>query len=102
MVRAIERGLRLNSLEKAFFRLYLYLRPAGADPCRKGQGGSNLFGLYDPDGVLRFMGSDKEACLAYAELFDLPSTACCLMTLPESEGDSARARQKSLLGVRSN
>ena len=38
-----------------------------------------MYGLYDKEGILRFVDSDKEACIAYAELFDLGSTNYCLM-----------------------
>ena len=40
-----------------------------------------MFGLYDKEGILRFVDSDKEACLAYAELFELGSTNYCLIDL---------------------
>ncbi len=40
-----------------------------------------MYGLYDKEGILRFVDSDKEACLAYAELFDLGATNYCLMDL---------------------
>ena len=40
-----------------------------------------MYGLYDKEGILRFVDSDKEACIAYAELFDLGSTNYCLMNL---------------------
>ena len=40
-----------------------------------------MYGLYDKEGILRFVDSDKEACLAYAELFELGSTNYCLMDL---------------------
>ena len=40
-----------------------------------------MFGLYDKEGILRFVDSDKDACIAYAELFDLGSTSYCLMDL---------------------
>ncbi len=43
-----------------------------------------MYGLYDRDGILRFVNSDKEACLDYAELFELNSTHYCLMNLRES------------------
>ena len=49
----------------------------------KRSGGRLLYGLYDTDGILRFVGGDREACVAYAELFDLPSIQCCLVDLPE-------------------
>ncbi len=40
-----------------------------------------MYGLYDRDGVLRFVNSDKEACLDYAKLFELNSEHYCLMNL---------------------
>ena len=40
-----------------------------------------MYGLYDKEGILRFVNSDKAACLAYAELFELGSTNYCLMNL---------------------
>ena len=40
-----------------------------------------MYGLYDKEGILRFVDSDKEACIAYAELFELGSTSYCLMDL---------------------
>ena len=40
-----------------------------------------MFGLYDKEGILRFVDTDKDACLAYAELFNLGSTNYCLMDL---------------------
>ena len=43
-----------------------------------------MYGLYDRDGVLRFVNSDREACLDYAELFELNSANCCLMNLLDS------------------
>ena len=47
-------------------------------------GGKSLYGLYDTDGVLRFICADKEACLAYAELFELPQPEYSLMALAEN------------------
>tara|TARA_Y100001968_G_scaffold165363_1_gene151359 strand:- start:4271 stop:4453 length:183 start_codon:yes stop_codon:yes gene_type:complete len=41
--------------------------------------------LYDIDGVLRYVGNDRDACLAYAELFNLPSSTYSLMALPDNE-----------------
>ena len=41
-----------------------------------------MYGLYDKEGILRFVDSDKDACIAYAELFELSSTNYCLMDLP--------------------
>ena len=40
-----------------------------------------MYGLYDKDGVLRFTNSDKEACLDYAQLFEMNSANFCLMNL---------------------
>jgi len=40
-----------------------------------------MYGLYDKEGILRFVDSDKDVCLAYAELFDLGSTNYCLIDL---------------------
>ena len=40
-----------------------------------------MYGLYDKEGILRFIDSDKDACIAYAELFELGSTNYCLMDL---------------------
>jgi len=38
-----------------------------------------MYGLYDKEGILRFVDSDKDACIAYAELFELGSTNYCLV-----------------------
>ena len=43
-----------------------------------------MYGLYDEEGILRFVNSDKKACLDYAELFELNSACFCLMNLMES------------------
>ena len=40
-----------------------------------------MYGLYDKEGILRFVDSDKDACIAYAELFELGTTNYCLMNL---------------------
>ena len=40
-----------------------------------------MYGLYDKEGIWRFVDSDKDACIAYAELFELGSTNYCLMDL---------------------
>ena len=42
-----------------------------------------MYGLYDKEGILRFVNSDKDACIAYAELFELGSANYCLMNLTE-------------------
>ena len=43
-----------------------------------------MFCLYDRDGILRFVNSDREACLEYAELFDFKPTHFNLMSLIDS------------------
>tara|TARA_B100000073_G_scaffold302794_1_gene270454 strand:- start:78 stop:263 length:186 start_codon:yes stop_codon:yes gene_type:complete len=40
-----------------------------------------MYGLYDKEGILRFVDSDKDVCIAYAELFELSSKNYCLMEL---------------------
>ena len=42
-----------------------------------------MFGLYDTDGILRFISGDREACMGYAELFELNLAGCSVMALPE-------------------
>ena len=44
-----------------------------------------MYGLYDKEGILRFVDSDKDACIAYAELFELGSTNYCLMDLANDQ-----------------
>ncbi len=46
-----------------------------------------MYGLYDKEGILRFVDSDKDACIAYAELFELGSTNYCLMDLAADTND---------------
>ena len=40
-----------------------------------------MYGLYDLHGILRFVNSDREACLDYAELFELTSVDFCLIKI---------------------
>ena len=40
-----------------------------------------MYGIYDRDGVLRFLNSDREACIDYAKLFELNSSHYHLMDL---------------------
>ena len=61
-----------------------------------------MFGLYDTDGILRFIGADKEACLAYAELFEMPTSACSLMSLPETEPQGVKSRKRVRLAMSNN
>ena len=58
-----------------------------------------MYGLYDKEGILRFVDSDKEACIAYAELFELGCTNYCLMDLAN---DTKKVKETNLdqsLGV---
>ena len=43
-----------------------------------------MYGLYDKEGILRYINSDKDACIAYAELFDLKAQSYSLLSLNES------------------
>ena len=43
-----------------------------------------MYGLYDRNGILRFVTSDREACLDYAELFELNSANFTLMNFLDS------------------
>ncbi len=49
-----------------------------------------MYGLYDKEGILRFVDSDKDACIAYAELFELGSTNYCLLDL---EKDTKKGKE---------
>ncbi len=40
-----------------------------------------MYELYDKEGILRFVNLDKDACIAYAELFELSSTNYSLMNM---------------------
>jgi len=42
-----------------------------------------LYGLYDTEGMLRFTCTDKEACIAYAKLFELSSIEFSLKHLSD-------------------
>ena len=46
-----------------------------------------MYGLYDTEGILRFTCADKEACIAYAKLFNLSSIDFSLMPLSEIKED---------------
>ena len=43
-----------------------------------------MFCLYDRNGILRFVNSDREACLDYAELFELKSADLCFLNTLDS------------------
>ncbi len=62
-----------------------------------------MYGLYDKEGVLRFVNSDKDACIAYAELFELGSANYCLMDLPnDTKKINGKATLDQNLGVNNN
>ena len=52
-----------------------------------------MYGLYDKEGVLRFFDTDKDACIAYAQLFGLASTSYCLLNLAS---DSKKVKNTNL------
>ena len=43
-----------------------------------------MYNLYDSYGILRFVNSDRKACLDYAELFELNSANFTLMNFIDS------------------
>ena len=61
-----------------------------------------MYGLYDKEGILRFVDSDKDACIAYAELFELGSTNYCLMDLANDTKKVTAANLDQSQGVYNN
>ena len=62
-----------------------------------------MYGLYDKEGILRFVDSDKDACIAYAELFELGATNYCLMDLDnDSKKVKGNTNLDQSLGVYNN
>ena len=62
-----------------------------------------MYGLYDKEGILRFVDSDKDACIAYAELFELGSTNYCLIDLPnDTKKITGKTNLDQSLGVYNN
>ena len=61
-----------------------------------------MYGLYDKEGILRFVDSDKDACIAYAELFELGSANYCLMDLANYIENRKGAIHDQNLGVNNN
>ena len=62
-----------------------------------------MYGLYDKEGILRFVDSDKDACIAYAELFELSSTNYCLMNLAnDTKKVKVKTNLDQNLGVNNN
>ena len=52
-----------------------------------------MVGLYDREGVLRFVGNSLEACLDYAALFEIPLSPSSLQALPEPVAVRVRGSQ---------
>ena len=44
-----------------------------------------MYGLYDREGILRYVNSDKDACLEYAALFGLNDKSYSLLSLNNKE-----------------
>ena len=44
-----------------------------------------MYGLYDREGILRYVNSDKDACLEYAALFELNDKSYSLLSLHNKE-----------------
>ena len=61
-----------------------------------------MYGLYDKEGILRFVDSDKDACIAYAELFELGSTNYCLMDLVNENSKDKDTNLDQSLGENNN
>ena len=61
-----------------------------------------MYGLYDKEGILRFVDSDRDACIAYAELFELGSTNYCLMDLANDIKKVTDANLDQSLGENNN
>ncbi|MBO6978263.1 MAG: hypothetical protein JJ837_02410 [Prochlorococcus marinus XMU1428] len=61
-----------------------------------------MYGLYDKEGILRFVDSDKDACIAYAELFELGSTNYCLIDLANDAPIVQSTTLDQSLGVSNN
>ena len=61
-----------------------------------------MYGLYDKQGILRFVDSDKDACMAYAELFELNSTNYCLLDLADDKQNISVTNLDQILGENNN
>ena len=61
-----------------------------------------MYGLYDKEGILRFVDSDKDACIAYAELFELNSTNYCLLDLADDKQNISVTNLDQILGENNN
>ena len=49
-----------------------------------------MYGLYDREGILRYVNSDKDACLEYAALFGLNDKSYSLLSLNNNVGDNLK------------
>ena len=47
-----------------------------------------MYGLYDLEGILRYVNSDKDACLEYAALFELNDNSYSLLPLDNTGEDN--------------
>ena len=61
-----------------------------------------MYGLYDKEGILRFVDSDKSACVEYAELFELGSTTYCLIDLAKDTKEVKGTNLDQNQGVNNN
>ena len=61
-----------------------------------------MYGLYDKEGILRYVNSDRDACLAYAELFELNSANYSLMTLKNDKKELEDINLDQNLGESNN
>ena len=61
-----------------------------------------MYGLYDKEGILRFLDSDKDVCIAYAELLELGSTNYCLMDLASDTKNAIGTNLDQSLGANNN
>ena len=61
-----------------------------------------MYGIYDKEGILRFVDSDKDACIAYAELFELGVTNYCLMDLANDTKQVKKTNLDQNLGENNN
>ena len=65
-------------------------------------GAPAMVGLYDATGMLRFVGSSIEACMEYANLFELALLPSSLQALPEPVVSSIKVRGDRHLEERSS
>ena len=53
----------------------------------KERSNQQMYGLYDREGILRYVNSDKDACLEYAALFELNDNSYSLLPLNNNNED---------------